>query len=110
MAFRAPWWLEFMKRKLLDYLRCPSCCGAILLASVAHEETVEIMEGQLACDSCARSFPIVRGVPRFALPEKFEADKAATAENFGWQWQKFVQSDELYADKFMGTIDRVDTR
>ena len=104
MASRAPWWLEFMKRKLLDYLRCPSCEGAILLASVAREETVEIMEGELACDSCARSFPILRGVPRFGMPEKVEADKAATAENFGWQWQHFVQSDELYADQFLGWI------
>ncbi len=33
-----------------------------------------------------------------------EADKAATAENFGWQWQHFVQSDELYADQFLGWI------
>src|SRR4030095_7620847 len=104
MASRAPWRLEFMKRKLLDYLRCPACDGAISLASVAREEAFEIMEGELACDSCARSFPIVRGVPRFAMPEKVEADKAATAENFGWQWQHFVQSDELYADQFLGWI------
>src|SRR5258707_14800 len=93
-----------MKRKLLDYLRCPVCGGAILLASVTREESVEIMEGELACESCARSFPIVRGVPRFAMPEKVEADKAATAENFGWQWQHFVQSDDLYADQFLGWI------
>jgi SAM-dependent methyltransferase len=38
------------------------------------------------------------------MPEKVEADKAATAENFGWQWQHFVQSDELYADQFLGWI------
>ena len=36
--------------------------------------------------------------------KKVEADKAATAENFGWQWQHFVQSDELYADQFLGWI------
>ena len=93
-----------MKRKLLDYLSCPSCAGAILLRSVDSSENAEIMEGELACGSCARSFLIVRGVPRFALPEKVEADKAATAENFGWQWQHFVQSDELYADQFLGWL------
>ena len=93
-----------MKRKLLDYLRCPACAGAILLALVTREEDSEILEGQLSCGSCARSFPIVRGVPRFAMPEAVEADKAATAENFGWQWQHFVQSDELYADQFLGWI------
>ena len=93
-----------MKHKLLDYLRCPHCGATISLRTVAREEDAEIMEGELACDSCARSFPIVRGVPRFATPEKVEADKAATAENFGWQWQHFVQGDELYADQFLGWI------
>jgi SAM-dependent methyltransferase len=93
-----------MKRKLLDYLRCPSCAGAIRLALASQMDAAEIMEGQLSCDSCARSFPIVRGIPRFATPEKVEADKAATAENFGWQWQHFVQGDELYADQFLGWI------
>ncbi len=93
-----------MKRKLLDYLRCPSCSGAILLTSVANTEDAEIIEGQLTCDSCQRTFPIARGVPRFGTPDSIEADKAATAENFGWQWQHFVQSDELYADQFLGWI------
>jgi SAM-dependent methyltransferase len=89
-----------MKHKLLDYLSCPSCSGTIALRSVARSEAAEIIEGELTCDSCARKFPIVRGIPRFALPEKVAADKAATAENFGWQWQHFVQSDELYGDQF----------
>src|SRR5882724_12787721 len=93
-----------MKRKLLDYLRCPSCGSAIVLASTASTEEAEIMEGQLACDSCESKFPIVRGIPRFGRPEKLDAEKSATAENFGWQWQHFVQSDELYADQFLGWI------
>jgi SAM-dependent methyltransferase len=46
----------------------------------------------------------VRGIPRFGALEELGADKAATAENFGWQWQHFVQSDELYADQFLGWI------
>lgn len=92
-----------MKRKLLDYLRCPSCAGEILLASVEQYEDEEIMEGRLACDSCARSFPITRGVPRFAS-EQLDPDKAATAENFGWQWQHFTHTDELYAEQFLGWI------
>ncbi len=93
-----------MKRRLLDYLRCPSCSGAILLTSVASTEDAEIIEGQLACDRCQRTYPIVRGIPRFGTPDNLEADKAATAENFGWQWQHFVQRDELYADQFLGWI------
>ena len=98
------WQSDSMKRKLLEYLRCPSCAGTLLLATVARSEDAEIMEGELACDSCAHGFAIVRGVPRFAPPENVAADKAATAENFGWQWQHFVQSDELYADQFLGWL------
>ena len=93
-----------MKRTLLDYLRCPSCAGAISLSTVASTEAAEIIEGQLACDSCHSTFPIARGIPRFGTTGKLDAEKAATAENFGWQWQHFVQSDELYADQFLGWI------
>ncbi|MDQ1729776.1 MAG: hypothetical protein QOD33_1901 [Pyrinomonadaceae bacterium] len=93
-----------MKQKLLDHLKCPDCHNAIRLAVVNAAEGAELMEGQLACDSCRRTFPIVRGVPRFGATETLAADKAATAENFGWQWQHFVQSDELYADQFLGWI------
>lgn len=93
-----------MKPTLVDYLSCPSCSGAIVLQSAAHEEGLEIIEGALACGSCARKFPIVRGIPRFASPENLEPDKAATAENFGWQWQHFTHGDELYAEQFLGWI------
>jgi SAM-dependent methyltransferase len=93
-----------MKQKLLDYLRCPACSGAIRLQVVNASEGAEIMEGELACDSCQHRFPVRRGVPRFGAPETIAADKAATAENFGWQWQHFVQSDELYAEQLLGWI------
>src|SRR5258707_11063714 len=92
-----------MKRRLLDYLRCPSCLGEFSLDATVVDDS-EIMEGELTCQLCANKFPITRGVPRFAAVEKVEADKAATAENFGWQWKHFVQSDDLYADQFLGWI------
>lgn len=95
-----------MKRRLLDYIRCPSCAGEVALA-VRVAEGPEIMEGELTCKSCERKFPIIRGVPRFAVLDELEADKAATAENFGWQWQHFVQGDELYADQFLGWLTPV---
>ena len=73
----------------------------------ASLEDSEIMEGELTCQSCERKFPIVRGIPRFAVLDELESDKAATAENFGWQWQHFVQGDELYADQFLGWLTPV---
>jgi SAM-dependent methyltransferase len=93
-----------MKQKILDYLRCPSCANRIVLSSVAVAQAAEVIEGQLRCEGCARTFPIVRGVPRFAAAENLEPDKAATAENFGWQWQHFTHGDSLYADQLLGWL------
>ena len=62
------------------------------------------MEGELRCSSCAGSFPITGGIPRFANLEQVESEKRATAENFGWQWQHFTQADEKYAEQFLGWI------
>jgi SAM-dependent methyltransferase len=62
------------------------------------------MTGELRCNSCAALFPIIRGIPRFANPEKIESDKAATAAGFGWQWQHFTQDDPRYAEQFLGWI------
>lgn len=62
------------------------------------------MEGELRCASCASSFPITSGIPRFANLEQVESDKRATAAGFGWQWQHFTQEDERYAEQFLGWI------
>lgn len=93
-----------MKRKLLDYLACPACDGQIDLASVSADDGVEIFSGELKCVSCARTFPIVRGVPRLADITKVEADKQATAESFGWSWQQFAHDDARYEQQFLDWI------
>ena len=93
-----------MKQRLLQYLACPSCGGTIELFAVAKAESDEVLEGELACALCARRFAVVRGVPRFADLSEVEAEKAATAENFGWQWQHFTQEDERYTEQFLGWI------
>src|SRR4026207_110666 len=95
-----------LKEKLLSYLVCPSC-EAHLKLSIASVENGEIMEGELRCTSCAASFPITSGIPRFANLEHVESDKRATAEGFGWQWQHFTQADEHYAEQFLGWITPV---
>lgn len=92
-----------MKERLLQYLSCPTCAGTISLSS-AKREADEIIEGQLGCAVCSRSWPIVRGVPRFALLEEVEEEKAATAAGFGWQWQHFTQADDKYEQQFLGWI------
>jgi SAM-dependent methyltransferase len=92
-----------LKEKLLSYLVCPACGGSLDL-SVSKTEAEEIIEGQLRCTACASSFPIIRGIPRFADPGAVESDKQATAENFGWQWRHFTQEDQRYAEQLLGWI------
>ena len=92
-----------MKEKLLSYLVCPSCNGALDL-SVQKTEQQEIIEGALRCNACATTFPITRGIPRFAELSQVESDKQATAANFGWQWQHFTDDDTRYGDQFLGWI------
>jgi SAM-dependent methyltransferase len=95
-----------LKEKLLSYLVCPSCNGALDL-SVERVEQNEIMEGALRCRDCAASFPISGGIPRFADLAEVESDKRATAAGFGWQWQHFTQEDARYAEQFLGWITPV---
>ncbi|HET7113168.1 MAG TPA: methyltransferase domain-containing protein, partial [Pyrinomonadaceae bacterium] len=92
-----------MKEKLLSYLVCPDCDLPLDL-SVSRAENAEIIEGELRCDACSSSFPITRGIPRFAELAAVESDKQATAENFGWQWRHFTQDDQRYAEQFLGWI------
>jgi len=77
------------------------------LLSVSHAEAGEILEGQLRCENCTRSFSITRGIPRFADLSQIESEKQETAENFGWQWTHFTQEDTLYADQFLGWLQPV---
>jgi SAM-dependent methyltransferase len=93
-----------MKRTLLNYLACPVCAGEIKLQSVSAEEGVEVLTGELQCASCAKTFRIVRGIPRFADFENIEADKQATAQSFGWSWQEFAHDDAKYEQQFLDWI------
>ncbi len=90
----------------MEYLACPACGGELLL-SEEKSEGIEILEGQLKCASCAESYPIVRGVPRFANLGEVDEDKAATASSFGWEWQHFTQEDARYGEQMLGWIDPV---
>jgi SAM-dependent methyltransferase/uncharacterized protein YbaR (Trm112 family) len=96
-----------MKESLLDLLACPTCGGDILLAYASKYDGAEIIEAVLTCKKCTREYKVVRGVPRFADLGKIESDKAATAENFGWQWTNFTQEDPKYKEQFLGWLKPV---
>ncbi len=101
-----------MKERLLQYLACPACGGDIALGAVSESETAagwtEVLAGELACRVCARTFAVRRGVPRFVDAAQLTPEKAATAANFGWQWQHFTQQDERYAKQLRGWLAPVE--
>lgn len=72
--------------------------------SQTETDGAEVITGAINCLNCGKSWPIVRGVPRFAAMNEVATDKAATAANFGWQWQHFTQADARYEDQFLGWI------
>src|ERR1044072_6497739 len=90
----------------MKYLCCPDCSGDLELRAT-EVDVSEIMQGVLACVACDRQFPIVRGIPRFASLNEVDAEKKATAENFGWSWQEVSHEDEKYDEQFLGWISPV---
>jgi SAM-dependent methyltransferase len=78
-----------MKRSLLPHLVCPACRQPLVLR-VDEETGAEVMAGGLHCPTCARDYPIRRGVPRFV-------DSGEYADSFGFQWNRFsrVQLDSV---------------
>jgi SAM-dependent methyltransferase len=96
-----------MKERLLELLACPSCGGDIAVTEIVEKENAEIISAKLFCENCRQDFPVIRGVPRFAELENIEPDKAETARNFGWQWTRFTQEDERYAEQFLGWLKPV---
>ena len=57
-----------MKTRLLDWLVCPMCGDGSLALEAWRESAGEIAEGLLTCGSCARTYPIINGIPRM-LPD-----------------------------------------
>ncbi len=91
-----------MKRRLLDWLACPACQGAIALTR-AVPEADDIREGELACGACGARYPIARGIPR-VLPPTLATEAVATATRFGYEWMRFSEIRPEYEEQMLGWI------
>ncbi len=76
-----------MNRDLVDLLACPDC-GGVLDLSIESEAESRVTAGELQCAGCEQSFPIVRGVPRFA-----GSTPTATAEHFELEFTADAEGD-----------------
>ncbi len=72
-----------MRRCLVELLACPECRGTIELAESREENAVRVLQGTLRCTSCARQYPIEKGVPRLV---KVAPDVAEVCKRFSFQW------------------------
>jgi 2-polyprenyl-3-methyl-5-hydroxy-6-metoxy-1,4-benzoquinol methylase len=82
-----------MDVKFTEWFACTQCGSPLRLeVSSSAQNNGTIAEGKLVCPSCARSFPIVRSMPRFVPSEEY-------AQTFGYQWNRF---DKLQLDRHMG--------
>ena len=95
-----------MKPRLLNWLGCPACGGALEIVTARSEAPGEIVEGDLGCARCRRTYPIVRGIPRLVLA-RLTPDEIATAERFGYEWTRFAEIRPEYATQFQGWISPV---
>jgi SAM-dependent methyltransferase len=76
-----------MKQTAMRFLVCPACLGDLTLEP-REVEWEEVIHGRLLCAPCAKTYPIVRGVPRFVETDGY-------AESFGkeWTWFSTLQLD-----------------
>jgi SAM-dependent methyltransferase/uncharacterized protein YbaR (Trm112 family) len=91
-----------MKPKLIDYLCCPECQGALSLedAVADPEQPEEVGRGRLVCAACDARYPIVRGIPRF-VPAPEAGVVARTSRRFGNQWRHFRERFEEFREAFL---------
>ncbi|MFA6029918.1 MAG: methyltransferase domain-containing protein [Elusimicrobiota bacterium] len=80
-----------MKLSLLPLLACPACAGGLRFARLEHmpHGDVDLPEGALACERCAREYPILDGVPRLLPPEGLDRANLRTRESFAWEWLRY---------------------
>ena len=90
-----------MKQALLDILACPHCAAELALSATRHDGA-EIMEGSLRCAGCARDYPIVRGIPRFA--QEMLDIEAETADAFGYEWTNYSELAQRYRQQYLDWI------
>lgn len=81
-----------MKTAMVQLLACPQC-GSDLRLDAAKRDGERVEEGTLTCARCPREYTITGSVPRFVDRENY-------ASNFGFQWNRFRQTQ---LDSYTGT-------
>ncbi len=94
-----------MRREAIEFLACPQCGGSFDVHA-ERSEGKHIMEGSLICLQDGCSFPIVRGVPRFA--DQVDEVEQRTADAFGYEWTRYRELAARYRQQFLDWIRPVE--
>jgi uncharacterized protein YbaR (Trm112 family)/SAM-dependent methyltransferase len=70
-----------VKARLLTFLCCPACSGTLAADVWRGALETEAEEGLLTCDGCARTYPIINGIPRM-LPDPLVPQVVAYHRDF----------------------------
>jgi SAM-dependent methyltransferase/uncharacterized protein YbaR (Trm112 family) len=101
-----------MKLSALEYLVCLHCHSTLRLNDGAELEvgsSGEFYKGILSCQSCSKTFPIVRGVPRMVEAGKSTEADIRTGHAFAEAWKRFPLMNERYRKQFFDWIFPVDS-
>src|SRR5262245_3644089 len=91
-----------MQRRAVELLACPAC-GAGLALDADEFSGDDVAEGRLRCRTCAATFPIRGGIPRF-VPAGVGDEAQRTVERFGEQWQEYDFLSAEYEQQFLAWI------
>jgi len=69
--------------KKLQVLCCPECKSDLKISKARTTKDGRIEEGELACVSCDKVYPIIRYIPRFCSLDNY-------ANSFGYEWNAHV--------------------
>ncbi len=81
-----------MKRSFTRLLRCPVCKGRFAIENIVETRN-EIEYGDLRCNDCKRTYPVIRYIPRFVSSDHY-------VKSFSVQWNLFPRllDNETSAD------------
>ncbi len=72
----------------IEHLACPDCPGVPLQSEGARLEKGRVVSGDLACESCGSSFPVVDGIP-YLMPAALHAARRHGHEIFPEEWRRW---------------------
>ena len=73
-----------MNIKILEYLRCPECLSEVYLKDNPEGKT-EIIEDELSCHKCNKTYEIKQGVP--IMTSSLEKDMKKVQKTFSKEWK-----------------------